>query len=157
MKQSIFKSASLLCLLCLLVVACNSKKASPRRPQVKIQAFVKSSHQLEVSIAIPFGHHAYLNTGKTGALIPISFDWKTWLSEGVIQQKPQTLSAPEGIYEELVEAQVFRNQGVFIFQTSPTDALKGKTLRVRSQICNDEIGLCYPPTYQEIEIRQSNG
>ena len=134
----------ILILILPLLSSCKEEKSpAPNRPQARISASVDDD-TLTVFVAIPEGTHAYLDRGREGVLIPVSFDWKD------IKAKP--VLAPDGEFDELVRATVFRGEGSFVFKVEDARTLKGSVFRVRTQLCNDELGICYPPSWQEVEI-----
>ncbi len=141
-----FAAAFALLLAGLVLPGCKPERPRPDAPHPEVSARVLGETGLEVLVAVPPGHHAYLDRGDMEALIPISFDWaQTGASP--------TLSArPDGERDETVGATVLRGAGRFVFESAASAALRGKTVRVQSQICNEEKGVCYRPTVQEIEL-----
>lgn len=117
-------------------------------PEASIRA-AALPNQITVSVSIPADHHAYLNEGPHGNLIPVAFDWEPALKAGKIDSEPTLESKPEGEKEEKIGALVLRGTGEFIFQGS---AKSGAPLRVRTQICNDVTGMCFRPTWQEVSV-----
>jgi hypothetical protein len=99
---------------------------------------------IEIVASIPPRHHAYLDAGDEGNLIPIGFDWQDLTPE------PVALSMPTGERDEDVKARVLRGDGRFQFQHSTVSP--GVQVRVRSQICDEDRGVCYRPTWNEVEL-----
>ena len=125
----------------------------PNRPHEKIEAHIDSKKTLVVSITIPPAHHAYLDRGKEGYLVPISFQWKEFLGSGMLKREPRLKSAPAGTYDKEVQATVMRGTGLFIFEIRDSNWPIGKSFNVRSQICNEILGQCYPPAIQQIILK----
>ena len=55
-------------------------------------------------------------------------------------------SAPPGVRDDKVRAQVLRGSGDFTFRLVPApQPAVDATARLRYQICSDVTGICYPP------------
>ncbi|MCB1137111.1 MAG: hypothetical protein KDK23_00085 [Leptospiraceae bacterium] len=117
-------------------------------PRATIRAAALQDN-ITVSVSIPADHHAYLDEGPHGNLIPVAFDWEPALAAGKMDSAPTLKSKPEGEEEEKIGALVLRGTGEFVFQGS---AKPGAPIRVRTQICNDVTGMCFRPTWQELSV-----
>lgn len=137
---------------------CGGKKAttdelgSPRPPiEAEVRAVIRKDNTALIAVSIPPDHHAYLDAGKDGVLIPIAFLWEELVKSGALRQAPKAISVPKGVSDEEVGARVLRGQGRFVF--GPVDAaLSRKTLRIRTQMCNDRTRICYPPSTQGVPL-----
>ena len=112
---------------------------------------IQSVKIIKVNIKIPRGHHAYLDRGRDGYLIPISFDWKPLKKNGMTKN-PILKMKPNGEYDTKNRATVLRGNGVYIFKSRKEPFPEGGKFRVRSQICDERLGQCYPPVFQEVKI-----
>ncbi|MBL8018206.1 MAG: hypothetical protein JNM27_00955 [Leptospirales bacterium] len=110
-----------------------------------------NDQSLTISVQVPAGHHAYLDAGKEGSFIPISFQWDELLKETGLPVAPKMKTAPTGEPEAESGARVLRGKGDFVFEGNPK--LAGQKVQVRSQICDDVKGICYRPSLQSVEIR----
>ncbi|MCE9598444.1 MAG: hypothetical protein K8S54_10790 [Spirochaetia bacterium] len=108
---------------------------------------------LTISVQVPAGHHAYLDPGKDGTFIPISFQWDELLKEIGLTKAPGMKTGPSGEPEAESGAKVLRGKGDFVFE-GELDKLAGKTIQIRSQICDDVKGICYRPSIQAVEIQK---
>jgi Disulphide bond corrector protein DsbC len=135
-----------LLLVGLTVPGCKPERPRPEAPHPEVSARVLGETGLEVLVAVPPGHHAYLDRGDMESLIPISFDWAP------TGASPTLSASPAGERDETVGATVLRGAGRFVFESAASETLRGKSVRVQSQICNEEKGVCYRPTIQEIEL-----
>ncbi|MBI3394411.1 MAG: hypothetical protein HY042_01105 [Spirochaetia bacterium] len=143
MNQHLFLSAVILSAA--IAGASCSKKSSA--PSADVTARAQGSQEIAFSVVVPAGHHAYLDQGKDGNLMEIQFDFK-----GLgIAAKPK--DAPKGVYDATVEATVLRGDSLFTFQVQDAKSLVGRKARVRTQICDEVKGLCYPVKYQDVEIQ----
>lgn len=125
----LMKCTSLIVFLFFALTACEEPAT---KPAVKVKA-LSTKDSILVELLIPEAHHAYLDAGKEGNLIPVSFRW-----EG---GSPALSLAPMGEFDEKVHAKVLRRQGQWKFEKGTATAVT-----VRSQICDEKIGLCYPPS-----------
>jgi len=110
--------------------------------------------QYRVTLTIPQDHHAYLNAGDKNIYIPVSFDAGGQLaSVGLAIDHLQT---PKGIYDDLVKAQVLREQGDYSLALKQTQAglLNTKTipLDVKYQLCNDLTHVCFRPQTAQVDL-----
>ncbi|MBX7058507.1 MAG: hypothetical protein K1X75_10620 [Leptospirales bacterium] len=121
--------------------------SSPAAPEARISAHLRGTNQLAVTITVPPRYHAYLDAGDGNALIPVSFDW----SASGLQPKP--LSSPEGERDETVQARVLRGRSEFVFAADNAATASGRSVRVQTQICNEERGICYRPRWQDALIQ----
>lgn len=112
--------------------------------------------RLIVRVAVPRGHHAYLDKGKDGIFIPIHMDLSSLEKAGI--QVRQT-NRPDGVPDSKVNATVLRRKGEFTYELTVLSQAKISTaeydIKVRSQICNDISGTCYFPKTdtRRIEIK----
>ncbi len=101
---------------------------------------------LGIRIAVPAGHHAYLDTGKDGSFLPIKIDLSA-VEQAGIEVRP--VHIPPGTWDARYHATVLRREGVFEYElTALSGARTGSgecTVMVGSQICNDANGSCYFP------------
>ncbi|TAL43947.1 MAG: thioredoxin family protein [Methylovulum sp.] len=110
--------------------------------------------QYRITLTIPQDHHAYLNAGDKNIYIPVSFDAGGQLANAglAIDQ----LQAPTGIYDDLVKAQVLREQGDYSLALKQTQAglLNTKTipLNVKYQLCNDLTHVCFRPQTAQVDL-----
>jgi len=122
-------------------------------PRAEIEAIKNSKNKVQITITIPPGHHAYLDSGKEGNLLPILFDWKPSLEKNILKATPSVISAPPGVYDDLSKAKVLRGSGNYLFEL-PGEGFPDQTeFRVRTQICEEVIGQCYSPVFQNIKIK----
>jgi len=118
-------------------------------PDAKIVANIENN-KIKVIVQIPSDHHAYLDKGKDGMLIPITFDWSD-----LFTNEPQIISKPEGVFDKDVQATVLRNEGIFEFllpENISKENITNKILKVRVQICNETTGICYRPKIYEVRL-----
>ncbi|MCB1325137.1 MAG: hypothetical protein KDK35_07925 [Leptospiraceae bacterium] len=127
-----------------------SQEMAEERPRAQFVAQQAGPDTIQVTVDIPPGHHAYLDSGDRGNLVPISFDWSA-VSE-VLPATPSLEQVPEGDRDEDVGARVLRGQSRFVFAVPDAQALKGSQIQVTSQICDEEVGLCYRPEQNELTI-----
>ncbi len=131
----------------------STEQTKPAIPSARISA---TSNQDEgkviFNVVVPGGHHAYLNRGTEENLIPVSFFWDDLVQSGILSGEPALVSKPQGVYDKEFEAQVLRGQGQFEFKIPSVSKLIGKTLRVRSQVCDETRGICYRPVTENILI-----
>lgn len=115
-------------------------------PAPSIQAKLQSNGVV-FHVRVPDGFHAYVDAGDDGNLIPVSFVWPDSL-----KPTPELKKAPAGVHDEEFSAKVLRGQADWQFSYGRPDELKGVTLKVRSQICDETSGICYRPTFQDVQI-----
>jgi hypothetical protein len=130
------------------------KKSDYSMPEATIQSNI-NENKINIIINIPLNHHAYLDKGEEGNLIPISFDWSDFIQKKIFTDEPILISKPNGIYDKEVKATVLRGEGKFEFQlpeiVQPKD-LKNNLLKVKIQICNEISGICYRPKIYEVRL-----
>jgi hypothetical protein len=129
---SVFVSVFVLC-----------KESKPGIPEATILSKIQGQ-EIQINIGIPSNHHAYLDSGDEGVLLPIEFDWASF------KEKPVLKAAPGGVRDETAKAMVLRDIGQFLFESK--ESASGKNIRVRIQICDDVKGLCYPPRFSEVTL-----
>jgi len=125
----LMKQRSIFVSLFFILTACEEPAA---RPAIQVKA-LNTQAGIQLEVLVPPGHHAYLDAGKEGNLIPVSFRW-----DG---SAPNLTLAPLGEFDEQVRATVLRGRGQWQFEKGAATAVT-----VRSQICDEKIGLCYPPS-----------
>ena len=140
---------------CLSIPGCDraatpSQDVADERPHAQFVAQQAGPDQIQITVEIPPGHHAYLDSGDRGNLVPISFDWSA-VSE-ILPAGPTMEHMPDGARDEDVGARVVRGQSRFVFHVPDAQALQGTRIQVTSQICDEEIGLCYRPEQNDLTI-----
>ena len=124
--------------------------------QVVAGSLARSTGELSFRIAVevPAGHHGYIDKGDDGFLIPFSFSFPDLEETGVVEMT----SAPRGVRDKKVRAQVLRGRGDFAFRLVPAPRpAAGATAGLRYQICNDVTGICYPPAVLRIPVATGSG
>ncbi len=119
--------------------------------EVVAGSLARSTGELSFRIAVevPAGHHGYIDKGDDGFLIPFSFSFPDLEETGVVEMT----SAPRGVRDDKVRAQVLRGRGDFAFRLVPAPRpASGATASLRYQICNDVTGICYPPMVLRIHV-----
>ena len=114
--------------------------------EVVAGSLVRSTEEFSFRIAVevPAGHHGYIDKGDDGFFIPLSFSFPGLEETGIVVEMT---SAPLGVRDEKVRAQVLRGRAEFAFRLVPAPPpAAGTTAGLRYQICNDVTGICYPPT-----------
>lgn len=137
--------------------SCSEESAAntPSVPSAVVTASTAPQNdRLIFKVTVPHGHHAYLNSGDEGNLIPVTFFWESLIENGVLRGKPMQISSPKGVRDEEVQALVLRGTGAYEFQIVKTAAekLKGLSLKVRTQVCDESRGICYRPRTDEVMI-----
>ncbi len=125
--------------------------------EVVAGSLVWSTEELSFRIAleVPAGHHGYIDKGDDGFFIPFSFSFPGLEETGVVVEMT---SAPLGVRDEKVRAQVLRGRGDFAFRLAPAPQLAADaTAGLRYQICSDVTGICYPPKALRIPVAAGNG
>ena len=107
-----------------------------------------------IAVEVPEGHHGYIDKGDDGFLIPFSFSFLGLEETGHVVEMT---SAPLGVRDDKVRAQVLRGHVDFAFRLLPapqpaTDVTAG----LRYQICNDVTGICYPPMLLHIPVTEGS-
>lgn len=107
--------------------------------------------EFTIQVNVPRYHHAYLDKGDEGILIPLSFDFSRVESAGY---KVSTISKPKGDYDKEVKAKVLRGIGDFQFSIRQVKGEKFITppIKAISQICNDNTKRCYFPKTDSIPL-----
>ncbi len=108
-------------------------------------SLTRSTEELtfRITVEVPAGHHGYINKGDDGFFIPFSFSFPGLEETGVVAK---VTSAPLGVRDENVRAQVLRGRADFAFRLVPAPRpAAGTTADLRYQVCNDATGICYPP------------
>lgn len=121
-------------------------KYSIRGPELRA-----SKGEFIIRVSVPKDHHAYLDKGDKGMLIPLSFDFAGVESVGY---KISSVSKPKGEYDNEVNATVLRGTGEFKFSIK---RVKGREfiippIKATSQICNDITKICYFPNTDDIPL-----
>lgn len=143
MKIRTFLGVNLFALAALaLLSAC---KGDDGPPSADVAAWVQNASTVQVSVTVPPGHHAYLDAGREGNYIPVTVDTS---AAGELK----LTNAPKGEEDKEVQAKVLRGMGSFVYEAKDAQSFAGKILKVRSQICNERQGVCYPPRTVEVKI-----
>ena len=151
--------------ICLMVGAvlwpADAVEAQAGRPSVVTEvvegSLARSTEELSFRIAVqvPAGHHGYIDKGDDGFLIPFSFSFPGLEGTDVVVEMT---SAPPGVRDDKVRAQVLRGHGVFAFRLAPAPQLTADaTAGLRYQICSDVTGICYPPKALRIPVATGSG
>lgn len=149
-------SALTLAALLVLGAACGDDPGAPASsgfndvPDVTLSGRILTDRQqIEIEVAVPNRHHAYLDSGIHENLIPIAFEWQG-------EPAPELATAPSGEQDDEVKARVLRGTGRFVFAAGADQiaALQGANpaVRVRSQICDEDKGICYRPTWNALKL-----
>ncbi len=148
--ENLLWALGFLILVIMILFFCNNchqdKKEKVGLPTPQIQKSVENQF-IHIQIHVPQDHHAYLDKGKEGNLVPIQFNWKDFPEE------PKMIKSPDGIFDEDTGAKVLKNTGIYTFEFSESSRLmniKDKKLTVRIQICNEVTGICYRP--QNVDV-----
>ena len=142
-------------------VGAQSRGGGQWRPAVAAEvvagSLARSPEELSFRIAVevPSGHHGYIDKGDDGFLIPFSFSFPGLEEQGVVVEMT---SAPRGVRDDKVRAQVLRGRAHFAFRLlgephPAADVAAG----LRYQICNDLTGICYPPMMLRFPVAKGNG
>ncbi len=163
--ESLPRPTPIRAVICLMVGAglwpAETVEAQAGRPSVVAEvvagSLAQSAEELsfQIAVEVPAGHHGYVDKGDDGFLIPFSFSFPGLEEAAVVVEMT---SAPPGVRDDKVRAQVLRGRGNFAFQLVPApppgaDATAG----LRYQICNDVTGICYPPMALRIPVATSGG
>lgn len=112
----------------------------------RIELKAETPATLIVQIAVPEGHHAYLDRGEGGTFIPIHVDLSAMEKAGI---RARQTGRPEGEQDSKVNATVLRRDGAFAYELTVLPGAEISTtvydIKIRSQICNDISGTCYFP------------
>ncbi len=147
-----------LCAFLILLLSSCAKNTVKTEENVIINAsYTSESKRIAIHFKIPKNLHAYLDKGKDGQLIPISFDWQPLQETKAISTAPVLIQAPQGELNQKEEARVLRDEGIYIFELK--ESLHESTLfntlkfRVRTQICNEVAGICYKPSWTNVFLK----
>lgn len=157
MTQMNYKASKFTVLMMVLAILLSCKDHAPDKltapgiPAASVQARAGIG-QIKIKVEIPANHHAYLDSGPEELFIPLSFNWASLLKEKQIAKKPEKIQAPKGEREKS-GVHVLRGMGDFIFAVPESMKLQGKTIKVRTQLCDDIQGVCYRPQQSEITIQ----
>jgi len=114
--------------------------------------------EITVRVAPPAGHHAYLDAGKEGVLLPIEIDLSTVRQAGI---RVRAVSAPKGKWDEQYGATVLRGEGAFRYELTALPVAKAGTteyaIEVQSQACDDATGACYFPQTDTLPVKITVG
>ena len=108
-------------------------------------SLARSTEELtfRITVEVPAGHYGYIDRGDDGFFIPFSFSFPDLEETGVVVEMT---SAPVGVRDDKVRAQVLRGRADFAFRLVPAPGpATGTTAGLRYQVCNDVTGICYPP------------
>lgn len=109
--------------------------------------------QYRISLSVPQDHHAYLNTGDKNIYIPVTFDPDAQLAAAGLTI--DRLQKPVGTYDDLVKAQVLREQGEYtlsLVQTYTKALSQSIPLAVNYQLCNDLTHVCFRPQTAHVDL-----
>lgn len=112
------------------------------------------SETFHLTVQVPPNHHAYLDKGDDGLLIPLTFTFTPFEQQGI---QVAMLTQPGGKRDEKFRATVLRGKGTFTFELKairdalPQDRVLPATLLY--QICNDVTEICYPPQELAVPLR----
>ena len=125
--------------------------------EVVAEGLVRHTQALSflISVEVPTGHHGYLDKGDDGFLIPLSFSFPDFEGTDVVVEMT---SAPSGVRDDTLRAQVLRGRGEFAFRLVPPPGPTAEATAVlRYQICNDVTRICYPPTRLFVPVFMGRG
>lgn len=119
-----------------------------------LQLKAGQSAEFTVRVTPPAGHHAYLDAGAEGVLLPIEIDLSALEQAGF---RVRSVAAPKGERDEQYGATVLRGKGIFRYELTALPAAKAGTaeyaIEVRSQVCNDASGACYFPQTDTLRVK----
>ena len=123
-------------------------------PSEPVQITLEKPGRLLIRVNVPKDHHAYLDKGDLGVLIPVSVDVDALRQAGIAVRQT---GAPSGERDDQIRATIFRGDGVFDFELNGTSQLAEGTARypvtVTSQLCREKAPrICYAPSRQTVEI-----
>jgi thiol:disulfide interchange protein len=128
--------------------------ATARLAPATLQVTGTKPATLAVTITAPAGHHAYLDAGKDGSLLPIAIDLSALEGAGL---QVREVARPKGEQDDTYGARVLRGDGIFRYRITATPRAKAGTrtvpVTVRSQVCNDANGSCYFPNTDTHSLR----
>jgi len=166
--MSVFLRYLLLIVICvagtILVVSASAQAQLPDETEspsatasiepARLQLEAGKAVNFAVKIVPPPGHHAYLDAGKDGALLPIEINLDA-LRQAGLQALPA--GKPKGTWDEQIGATVLRGEGTFRYQLTARPEVKAGTrnfvITVRSQVCNDTNGACYFPHVETLHLQ----
>lgn len=151
------KKAYLFSSICIvfLLLQCGSEKQDGSQngvPGARARAALNDG-QLTISVKIPHGFHAYLDSGPGDNLLPVQFNWQQIQKEGIITMPPVTTQKPVGVRDSESGAMVLRGDGQYVFENMP-GAVLGESIGMRIQLCDDTLGICHRPTTSQIKIEK---
>ncbi len=123
-------------------------------PRISVKSGLnQETGTIRFQVNVPQGHHAYTDTGDSGNLIPVTFQWENLHKEtGLNLSLPELVTDPPGSRDEEFQARVLRGSGTFEFKAEDVQKYSGKTLSVRSQICDEKTGICYRPETVQVTL-----
>lgn len=121
-------------------------------PRARIASDIEKGGELKITVTIPPGHHAYLDRGREGNLLPVTFYWEDLIRSGVLKAKPRTRQSPPGEEYPTAGARVLRGSGAYVFENPNGRWPTGAKLRIRTQICDEVKGFCYPPRFHVLKL-----
>ncbi|NOT11505.1 MAG: DUF255 domain-containing protein [Methylococcaceae bacterium] len=110
--------------------------------------------QYRLTLTVPKDHHAYLDTGDENIYIPVTIDPNSKLAaSGLALSK---LEKPSGVHDDLVKANVLRDNGDFNLEIAETGKkstnLKSTDLEITYQLCNELTNVCFRPQNTSVNL-----
>ena len=127
-------------------------------PQATITATAVNAErwpaEYRLTLVVPKDHHAYLDTGDENIYIPVTIDPNSKLAtSGLAINK---LEKPSGVHDDLVKANVLRDQGDFTLELAETGAgtsgVKATDLEITYQLCNELTNVCFRPQNTSVNL-----
>ena len=117
-----------------------------------LQLAVGQPAAFTVRVTPPAGHHAYLDAGNDGVLLPVEINLSALQQAGI---QVRATGTPKGEWDEEYGATVLRQAGVFRYELTarPAATAGAYAITVRSQVCNDDTGACYFPQTDTLNIQ----
>lgn len=137
--------------LFLVFTACSPGRP-PEDEHAAVSEIALTDQGAVMRVKVPENHHAYLDSGPEGSFIPVAADWAALVKAGSLERAPDLASAPAGTLDKDSGAKVLRGTGEFVFKGN-LKSLAGKTVQVRTQVCDDLKGICYRPRIQDVTLR----
>ncbi|MHB9106427.1 MAG: protein-disulfide reductase DsbD family protein [Armatimonadota bacterium] len=129
-------------------------RTSLRIEPTSLQLTLGKPAELTIRVTPPAGHHAYLDTGKDGVLLPVEINPSALEQAGI---QVRSVSTPKGEWDTQYGATVLRGEGVFRYALTALPAAKAGSveyaIEVQSQICNDDTGACYFPQTDTLRVQ----
>lgn len=142
---SVLLSAS----LSLAVLYCGpDSEPKPDRPEAALSGSILPDGRISIEVSVPDKHHAYLDAGREGHLIPVSFTWNLPGQNAA----PTAQIKPTGELYEEAGARVLRGHGHWVFQ--PTGPVDEGEVKIRTQICDEIKGICFPPRTEPLTLKK---